>query len=147
MKYRIYQRYASKGLYAQINREGWDSPDPRVWAYAALGTLSASQGVPEICKTISLGASFDLYQHNWIVEAEDENDVFNITNGMGDQGKVLWKSGHQASGSVGDVIISGDSTSGYICLNCGWAPMTTKQIRYFETRVSTFMPTLSPALA
>lgn len=84
------------------------------------------------------------FAHQWMVEAINPGHVFEITNYAGmvapeQMPEVLWRGARPYSGSVGDVILSGDHDRGWLVLPVGFAELDRDFVRWFETKVSQCM--------
>jgi len=128
MTIRVYQPRLTDEQSNEVNTYGWVVHP----AYMALSSPALNENAWE-----SVVAGTEYYSHAADVDSDDPNEVFETTN-IGPESRIT-RHGPMRSGSVGDVLISGDSRNGWICLPFGWYEMSRDEIREFETLVPTRM--------
>lgn len=127
----VYQPILTDKQHTEVNANGWAGCE---WAGAYMNITALYCDEGEVIDRVVAAINAELYQHSYTVEADNINDVFSATNGMGG-GKIIFRSGNQKSGSVGDVIIAADQTEGWVCMPCGWKHLVSKACKWFEDQV------------
>jgi len=112
-----------------VNAKGWDAHA----AYARISLPIRGEEGATMWDRVSNALSY--YQHVANVEADNEEDVFRVTNiGPEDQ---IERVGRMRSCSVGDVLYNVDTGEFIICASFGWELMTPASIGTFLSTVAT----------
>lgn len=135
MHFRIYQPRIDERRYHEVNDLGWEGV---TWGAAYLGVTSIWPDDPASAR-VKAALEEGLYQHAWIVDADDVTDVFALTNMPAGPDRIIWKHPKAMSGSVGDVAIGSDG-SAWVCIAIGWAELAEDVRDALLANVDTFMP-------
>ena len=135
--FNVFQARLTKDQKDDVNKFGWDHSDVTK-AYAGMQFVNEANAYDRYAAAVSAG----LYKHNYIVDADDVEDVFTVTNHMAADAEIKWQATPARSTSVGDVIFEagtcdGDMsvTRGWICCDCGWAELSGDDRRSFMKEV------------
>jgi hypothetical protein len=139
----VYQPIISDERSREVNLKGWSYAD---WCSHYNRATNYMWDARDAWKHVRNCLEDDLYSHSYIVECDDVEQTFDITNGMADADKTKWRNVKVKSGSVGDVVIKSDHSEGWICLSVGWAQMSDDAIHEFESKVATCMMLSGPRL-
>jgi hypothetical protein len=141
----VYKVHIDETRYHEVNDLGWSGVE---WgrAHMRVGHLTQSGAGRENDERVLDAAKAKCYRHAQIIEADDLELVFSYDNGMPTPSvNVIWHPPGYRSMSIGEVVIDGLTDRGWVCVDCGFAPLAPETVREFQSLVSTWCPDLSAA--
>jgi len=127
--YNVYQITLTDSQVVSINA---NSEGDLAKTYFRLSNIWGDEG--GLGTRVKEGIDMGLYNHAWIVEADSVDEVFEITNIRQEEAERV---GRAKSGSVGDIVVDGLSTTGWLCISIGWVELPDDVIKYLQANVDT----------